>query len=58
MSGSIDNNDAITNDLLSAINAALQGSKQCTTQNVENCPASKRNPDTPYGDMGCQTQQL
>jgi hypothetical protein len=57
MSGNIDNNQVWTTDLLDAINGALQGSKQCSTQTAESCPL-KRDPETPGVASDCSDIQM
>ena len=59
LSGSIDNNDVWTNDLLGAMNGAFQKSIQCSQQNAESC-ALKRdaNPETPGIADDCSWGQI
>lgn len=58
MTGNIDNNEVIANDLLDALSAALQGSKQCNTEPVQWCSAEKRDPETPSIAGSCSTVDL
>jgi hypothetical protein len=58
MTGNVDNNQIITNDLLDAINAALQASKQCSSPTVEQCMNGKRDPETPGVALDCSWDPL
>lgn len=58
MTGNVDNNQVITNDLLDAINAALQASKQCSTVPAEVCLNSKRSPETGPIALDCSNEQV
>lgn len=56
MTGSVNNDQTITNDLLDAINAALQGSKSCSQQNAQSCALKKR--ETPGVALDCSEEKM